>query len=237
MPRELGLSLIELMVALAVGLLIVISVTAILSGSLQIFRVQGESARIQETGRFIMDTLGRQINQAGYAAISPDYTDPKLAFTGTPIIGEHGKVAIRTAERKDGSDYLAVSFDDNIDCQGNVVAGGTVQNEFYLNTNDELVCASGGGAAEIVADGVETFVIQYGIDADSDYSVDQYVDQPADWNQVRTVRVCVVVRAFSLGTSPTAQQYQDCAGVTQTAPDTRLRRVLSATFQLRNRGL
>lgn len=236
---EAGLSLVEMMVALSIGLLLTVSVGSILSGSLQIFRVQGESARIQESSRFLMDTLGRQITQAGYAAISTDYTDTKLAFTGTPISGEHGRVAIRTDERKSDSDYLAVSFDASTDCQGNAVASGTVQNEFYLNAREELVCASGGGAPEVVVDGVEAFKVLYGVDADGDYSVDRYTPQPlaADWGQVRTVRVCVVVRAFSQGTSPTAQRYEDCSGVTQTAPDSRLRRVLSATYQLRNRGL
>jgi type IV pilus assembly protein PilW len=235
--HESGFSLVEMMVALSIGLLLTLSVSYILSGSLQIFRVQGESARIQESSRFLMDTLGRQITQAGYAEISSDYTDTKLGFTGTPISGEHGVVATRSSERKIGSDYMAVSFDASTDCQGNAAAGGTVQNEFYLNANEQLVCASGGGTPEALADGVETFQVLYGVDADGDYSIDRYAAQPGDWSQVRTVRVCVVVRAISRGTSPTAQQYQDCSGVAQTAPDTRLRRVLAATFQLRNRGM
>jgi type IV pilus assembly protein PilW len=234
--REAGISLVEMMIALSIGLLLTVTVGTILSGSLQIFRVQGENARIQESGRFLMDTLGRQITQAGYTAISPVYTDPKLSFAGTPVSGEHGVVATRTGERQVGSDYLAVSFDASTDCQGNAAASGTVQNEFYLNTSAELVCASGGGAPEVLADNVETFHVLYGVDTDGDYSVDSYEAQPADWTQVISVRVCVVERAASPGTSPAAQQYQDCSGVTQTAPDTRLRRVLSATFQLRNRG-
>jgi type IV pilus assembly protein PilW len=235
--HEAGFTLVEMMIALSIGLLLTVSVSYILSGSLQIFRVQDENARIQESSRFLMETLGHQIKQAGYAAISTDFSDTKLGFAGTPISGEHGVVATRTGERKNGSDYLALSFDASTDCQGHTAASGTVQNEFYLNANEQLVCASGGGAPEVLADGVETFQVLYGVDADGDYSVERYAAQPGDWSQVRTVRVCVVVKAFSRGTSPTAQQYQDCSGVTQTAPDTRLRRVLSATFQLRNRGL
>lgn len=234
--RESGLSLVELMVGVSIGLLLTVSIGYIFSGSLQIFRVQGENARIQESGRFLMDTLGRQITQAGYAAISTDYSDTKLAFAGTLISGEHGVGTTRVAERKSGSDYLAVSFDSNVDCQGHTVAAGTVQNEFYLNGSDQLVCASGGGSGEVLADGVEAFQTLYGVDSDGDYSVDRYYATPPDWSKVMTVRVCVVVHAFSAGTSTAAQRYQDCSGATQTAPDTRLRRVLSATFQLRNRG-
>jgi type IV pilus assembly protein PilW len=240
---ESGISLVELMVALTIGLLLTVSIGYIFSGSLQIFRVQGESARIQETGRFLLDALGRQITQAGYAAISPDYTDTKTSFAGTPISGEHGVAGTRAAERKAGSDYLAVSFDSSIDCQGGAVASGTARNEFYLNANDQLICASGGGAGQVLADGVETFLVQYGVDVNGDNSVDRYYVTPPndaagnpDFSTVKTVRVCVVVHAFSAGTSTVAQHYQDCSGTTQTAPDTRLRRVLGATFQLRNRG-
>jgi type IV pilus assembly protein PilW len=225
------------MLSLAIGLVLTLAIGYILSGSLQLSRTQGESARIQETSRFILDLLGRQITQAGYTAISPNYTDTKMDFTGTPISGEHGITAIRAGERKADSDYLAISLDAATDCLGNATATGTAQNEFYLDKQDQLVCASGGGAPEVLADGVESFRVSYGIDSDGDYSVDRYLSQPADWSQVRTVRICLIKHALSNGTSPTAQRYQDCDGVTRTAPDTRLRRVLSATFQLRNRGL
>ncbi len=234
--HEFGLSLVEFMVALGIGLLLTVTIGYIFSGSLQIFRVQDENARIQESGRFILDTLGRQISQAGYTAISSDYSDPKIDFTGTPITGEHGVVAVRTGERKSGSDYLAVSFDSSIDCQGNGVASGTTMNEFYLNNRDQLLCASNGGTGAALAEGVETFQVVYGVDTDGDLSVDRFYATPPDWSQVMTVRVCVVVHAFSAGTSTEAQKYQDCSGVTRIAPDTRLRRVFSASFQLRNRG-
>jgi len=234
--RELGISLVEMMIALSIGLLLTVSLGYILSGSLQIFRVQGENANIQESGRFLMDSLGRQIVQAGYTAISPVYNNTKLTFTGTPVTGEHGVLSAHSSERKSGSDYLALSFDANVDCRGNAAVGGTVLNEFYLNGGNQLVCASGGAPATVMADGVEAFQVLYGVDSDGDLSVDRYLSQPANWSQVLTVRVCVVVRAISKGTGPATQRYQDCSGATQTATDTYLRRVLSATFQLRNRS-
>lgn len=232
--RQAGLSLTELMVALSIGLVLLLTVGYIVSGSMQIFRQQNENARIQETSRFLLDTLGRQIIQAGYAAISTDYTDTKMEFAGTPISGEHEVGDIRAEERKAGSDYLALSFDATTDCHGNAVAGAA-QNEFYLNNQDELICASG-GATEVMAEGVEAFRVRYGVDSDGDFTVERYLDTPADWAQVRTVRVCVVVHALANGTAPANQSYEDCEGVQRVAADTRLRRTLNATFQLRNRG-
>lgn len=237
MSKVHGLSLVELMIALALGLLLMGVLGSVLFGSLEVFRTQSESARLQEDSRFLMDELGRQITQAGHTAISSDYSDTRLAFNGVPIRGEHGVVAIRTGERKAGSDYLVLSFDARTDCQGNAVADGTVVNEFFLTPAEELVCAPAGHAAAALASGVEAFQVSYGVDGNHDDNVDRHTAQPADWNQVRTVRLCLVLHAASRGTSPQAQRYQDCSGATVTAPDTRLRRVVTATFELRNRGL
>lgn len=232
-PRQRGISLTELMVALAIGLILLLTLGYLFSGSLHVFRQQDEGARLQESSRFLMDALGRQITQAGYAAISTSYTDTKMEFTGAPIGGEHGVVAVRVGERKAGSDYLSLSFDGASDCHGNPVAG-VVVNEFYLNNDDEMVCASG-GAVETLAEGVEAFRLSYGVDADGDAAVERYQDTPADWGQVRSVRVCFVLRTLTAGTANPGQRYRDCDDVDQTAPDTRLRRLSSATYQLRNR--
>jgi type IV pilus assembly protein PilW len=231
-----GFSLVELMVALALGMLLMSVLGTVLFGSLDVFRTQSENARLQEDSRFLLDDLGRQITQAGYTAISSDYADSRLVFGGVPIQGEHGVVAIRSGERKAGSAYLALSFDGVADCQGNPVATGTVVNEIYLSPADELLCATSGHAPVALASGVEAFLVRYGVDGNGDDNVDRYTVQPADWRQVRTVRLCLVLHAASLGTSPQAQRYQDCTGATVTAPDTRLRRVVGATYELRNRS-
>lgn len=61
-----GLSLIELMVALAIGMFIVLGVLYIYTSSRTSFLSNDAGARVQEDGRFAMERLTREIRMAGY---------------------------------------------------------------------------------------------------------------------------------------------------------------------------
>lgn len=235
--RQAGLSILEMLVAMAIGLVITAAIGYLFIGSVGTFRTQDDNARLQENGRFVMDMMGRDIAQAGYADITPVYTDLKTEFAGTPISGENGVVAARVAERKAGTDYLRLSFDGMEDCVGDAVATNPVVNEYYVNAGNQLMCAGNGagGAAQVFAEGVEDLQLIYGVDSNGDRTVDQYTAAPANWGQVITAQVCLLLRSANTGGATQAQQYQDCAGNLQPA-DTRLHRVLRVTYQLRNRG-
>ena len=64
--KQEGLSLVELMVALAVGLFLMAGVIQIYLGSRQSFRVQESLSRLQENGRFALMFMERDIRMAGY---------------------------------------------------------------------------------------------------------------------------------------------------------------------------
>ncbi|MCC5796411.1 MAG: PilW family protein [Methylophaga sp.] len=61
-----GLSLIELMVAIVIGLLLVAGVTQLFANNSQIYNVQDNRARIQENGRYALHALTEAIQRAGY---------------------------------------------------------------------------------------------------------------------------------------------------------------------------
>lgn len=241
--RQGGLSLVELMVAVSLGLFLVAALGYIFMGSRLSFMGTDAGARIQETGRFVMDALERNIAEAGYVEISSAFTDSKVAFTGTPLTGEDGVTAVKTGERKANTDYLAVSMETTADCLGNAIAAGTVAvNEFYISSTGNLMCDGSGDAVggQIIADGVEDLQIRYGMDENGDGSVDIYKTSPnaTELPRVIVVQVCVLVRSQNNGVVNEAQTYQDCTGTTVTAgaSDRYLRRAFSAAFSLRNRG-
>ena len=64
--RQGGFTLVELMVALAMGLFLVIVMGAIYVGSKGTFLSQDAMARLQENGRFAMDTIGGDLRMAGF---------------------------------------------------------------------------------------------------------------------------------------------------------------------------
>lgn len=64
--NQRGLSLVEMMVAITIGLILIAGVGQIFVSSNQTYRVQNELARLQESGRFAMEFLSRDIRMADY---------------------------------------------------------------------------------------------------------------------------------------------------------------------------
>jgi type IV pilus assembly protein PilW len=61
-----GLSLIELMISLALGLLVVLAVTYVFAGSRANYRHQDALSAVQESGRIALEVLTRDVRMAGY---------------------------------------------------------------------------------------------------------------------------------------------------------------------------
>ena len=66
-PRQAGFSLVELMVALAIGLIVSLAVMIGYLGAAQSQRGQTDLVRLQESARFAFDLFGRETRNAGYA--------------------------------------------------------------------------------------------------------------------------------------------------------------------------
>ncbi|MBN2885837.1 MAG: PilW family protein [Chromatiaceae bacterium] len=64
--RERGLSLVELMVALLIGLFLTAGVLALFAGTRQSVRLTEALSRVQENARFGVELLAHEVRQAGY---------------------------------------------------------------------------------------------------------------------------------------------------------------------------
>lgn len=242
-PAQAGLTLVEMMVAMTLGLLILLAVSSIYIGSRQTFRMQDDNARLQETGRFALEVLGRSIRQAGFWNMPINPVATATAFVGTPITGVNGAGAV--------PDTITVQYDGvagDRDCEGNALAANAVVQDAYRLNNSELQCDGNADATvdhQALVSDIEDVQILYGIDINNDQSVDQYTAAPANWNQVFSARVCVQARSANhVNNAP--QRFLNCGGALGTASggaefttaganDRRLRRTFVATFNLRNR--
>lgn len=90
-----GLSLIELMISMALGLLVILAVTYVFAGSRTNYRHQESLSAVQESGRIALETLTRDIRMAGYPGcgnlmslepLSPGFSND-TALTGTSAAG------------------------------------------------------------------------------------------------------------------------------------------------------
>ena len=64
--QQRGLSLIELIIAMALGIILSAGVIEIYTGSKQAYRTQDALSRLQENGRYAMDIIAGDIRQSGY---------------------------------------------------------------------------------------------------------------------------------------------------------------------------
>ncbi|WP_295395038.1 PilW family protein [uncultured Thiodictyon sp.] len=260
-----GLSLVELMIALALGLLLIAAVGTVYLGGNRTYRAEQDAAQIQDAGRYALDVIGRALRQAGYANTSSSQAAAVVPFAGTAI-----KRVSAACPSAFTIQYDGISGDK--DCQAETIAAGEiVQQTFFIGEDrgedrytpvPALRCdavrgstpwfppgncpAADAGAA--LLRNVEDLQILYGIDTNTDQSADRYDagNGVSDWSQVVSVRVCILVRSETPGSAPSGQTHFNCAGALGTAADeaarfttvttdTRLRRAFVGTFTLRNR--
>lgn len=66
LSRQSGLTLVELMIAVALGLLLLAAMGYLYVSNRQAFRTHDSVARIQENGRYAMEVLGQDLRMVGY---------------------------------------------------------------------------------------------------------------------------------------------------------------------------
>lgn len=72
--RNCGVSLIELMIALVLGMVVLLAVGEVYVGSRQTYRTQDALSRLQENARYAIETLSYDIRMAGQVGCSVDLT-------------------------------------------------------------------------------------------------------------------------------------------------------------------
>ena len=91
-PRSAtGLSMVELMIALTIGLIVMLGVVQVFAASRAAYQLSDGLARVQENSRFAMDTLQREVRMAGHfgcvndqARNSPDNPSLFSTFAAAP---------------------------------------------------------------------------------------------------------------------------------------------------------
>ncbi|WP_227718132.1 PilW family protein [Microbulbifer sp. Q7] len=74
MQRQRGISLVELMISITIGLILMTGVVQLFLTSRTTFSTQQALARVQESGRLAMDFLSEDIRMAGFAGCNSRYT-------------------------------------------------------------------------------------------------------------------------------------------------------------------
>ena len=121
--RQRGVTLVELMISLALGLLVVAAATALLLSTKAGYSTQDESSHIQDTGNFAAESISRALRQAAYVDWRQDDSPIFSSAAATPnvvgydasrVTGDQTDTPRLTPPLTDGvvngSDVLAVLF-------------------------------------------------------------------------------------------------------------------------------
>ena len=243
MNKQLGFSLVEIMIALLIGLFLLEGILQMFSASQQTYRMQSNLARLQENGRFALDFLARDIRMASYwgcmSSSTGDISATEGALNGPDSISIQA-VFVLIPTGTCGSPVNAVNSCGAVNCYTDLTSTitytistptATVSSPnpnitLYRNTNN---------VSNPLIEGIQNMQVLYGVDSDGDGSANKYVpaNNVANMLQVVSVRISLLVATLDdyLTTQPMVYTYN---GVTTTPTDHKIRRVFNTTIALRN---
>ena len=236
------MTLIEIMIALLIGVFLLGGIMLVFISSKQTYRTQENLSRLQENGRFAMEFLSRDIRMAGFwdcmtsnsavsdvtgtdgASGAPDAITLRGAFARLHAPADACGTAVTTGATAACPQAAAPAnfFTDNSSVITYSISGGKLRRVTNCTTND-------------VVEGVENMQILYGVDTDAAGTANfgtpnYYVAANAawtatDWARVVSVRITLTVRTLE-------------DNVVQAAtgnPNGRITRNFTTTLALRNR--
>lgn len=234
---ERGFSIVELMIALLLGVILLGGVIQVFLSSRQTYSANEAMSRMQENGRFALEFIARSARLAGYI-------EPTLAAgKPLPLVPDSDQCSEVPSSEKaslcssngtgSASDTISFMFQPPLtdgarrDCLGNVISSNT---QLIINHFAIIPAANGNPAAlgcraynitsgawisgpnlQPLVEGVDALQILYGIDTSGDSrSSNQYVsaDRVSNWEKVRSVRIALLANSVeSLNPAPAARQF------------------------------
>lgn len=244
--QQRGISLIELMVGITIGMLVVLAAT----GTIVLNRVAGntvsDTATVTSQASNVMRQLAFTLRQAGAFELQP--TQPtataaeqvfNLADPNSPIPAViSGLNGASTA-----ADEVTVNFANRAaavtrDCLGNQTTNvnANIPNRFYIDA-PKLMCEGlTGNAAQPMLQNIEDLQVLYLTESGAGWQWlnATQVAAATSWNRVVAAQICLQVRGDINHGSALVGNYTNCANA-QTAHDRFYRLVVRQTVQLRNR--
>ena len=244
--RQGGMTLVEFMVGITIGLLVVLAAVSSLIMIRGSARSLGESAGLEQKISLILLQIGQQIKQTGAINATSAGTDGNISFVlpanagvnsvnqAAPIMGTDGTgnafdtLTVGYAVPNDGS--------SSINCIGLTPSdGSSVISQFSVNAAGDLRC-SNGSTTQPIAGNVVDFRVKYLIYKNNNIvyqTATQNNQSTADWGNITGVQICLGMKGEPAGAP--SQTVTDCQGNTRNTPsDGRIYRYVKQIFYLRN---
>lgn len=250
--REGGHTLLELTIAVALGLVVTLGALSAYRSQRQAFAQASDATRIHEAGMNALMLVGEQIQMAGFVGADAQAplagpallgcssgrpTGPDAALVCESLTSRSDGIAVRY--RGDDVSTWAASNGQVTDCLGQAAGavGVEIVNRYHAKTSSstgepELYCEGSGkvGTAQPLVEGVERLRLRYW-PAGGAQALDASAFSRDQWASVVAVDLCVQVRgaAFARRT-----HYVDCDGAQAVGADGRARQAFWRHIVLRN---
>ena len=219
--RQTGLSLIESLIGLTIGVFLLMGIATVFGQSRQTYNYQLAQAGQQGNERLSAVILSTALEQAGFAEMNEINILNRLAsFPADGTFGAGESIAGTQASHSvtvNGqgtvtfpADTLSVRYWGGpaiVDCVGTPIADTALATDVFASNGVNLTCDSNGaGARPIMGDGTAILAqqlrvlgmrVSYGLDTNGDQSIDQFqrADNVASWNDVRVAEVELFIQA------------------------------------------
>ena len=231
--QQLGLSSIELMIAMMIGIFLSVGTATLYFSSQRALLSQSQSSIIDDNGRLALQVLTEIVEHTGYVSTNGSPLAGEERFITSAVMatncGGQSNVLtpalFATTANNTSGDSIGIVYigDDSLnrDCSGaqlpaacRVGGVGTlnaskIYNYFSIGTNAEgipvLNCAGSRSTVTLeIAEGVENLQVLYGVDDDNDNQVDKYINADQVTTWGRVISVQLAILVRSL--SPVKNQ-------------------------------
>jgi len=206
--RSRGFGLIELMIAITLGLIVVLGITQIFVAAKSTYISQNKAAGMQEDARFILSKMTQEIRMVGMfgclatSAINTTAAADFLAIAPTPITWNSASNTLTLVTADIGGNGGAPTWTIVSDCRNAATAtqgaatpaagqmAFPLRKQIYAFSNNQITVATGSGQAAGLVSNVRTFTVSFGIATSAtDIAVSSYSSNPADPATIRSVRL------------------------------------------------
>ncbi len=139
--RQFGVSLIELMVAMVIGLFLILGAVTVFSQSRSTYRTAESVARLQEIGRLAMDVVETDVRMANFWGMSNARTTSTIARRsgGRPPAATQrhaaGEMPLSAAPSLAPSNYFVLNLDEYVGGSNNSYALTCAANNYLAGTD------------------------------------------------------------------------------------------------------
>ena len=218
---QAGVTLIELLVGLAIGLMAIAVALGALLVSRGVSGTVSDATQLQQQGAHALRTIGLQLRQAGSVRLNLAFTQPAASGPvtidpGEPVAFETSFARASATLRSDSNSPLQVGYQNYTetvksgsttaeqsllaDCLGATPSATVVQSNFTLvkasgAATGDLQCVGASGAAQTVVGNVADFQLRYLLQTVTATGASirsvTAADAQANWPAVVAVEVCL----------------------------------------------